>query len=433
MTDHDALLAAICASPDDDTPRLIFADFLEENGEAERAAFVRAQVELARTPAWEPFAVLCRTRKREWSEAGEPFRGTLPELPPGLEWHEQPFRRGLGWRMKVGSIHNWNAFAPRLYEHAPVGELDLNPPATRDDWQTFAAGDWVKHFRVIHLSGTSPVEAIRALCENPAACGITDIHFHRASSPGLPELVEDLLATPLGRGLKGLHFYVGYQSVDVLIEALATSLKVALERLTFHTMGLTPERLTRLLEAPIAAGLKELTVENDRLVDEVAWDDEENPFLDRTPVWIERLPDSLEMLQVENTSLQTNEMEAIAGSTTLSNLRLLNLSRNYWLRYSDLFFELPALREVKALVLRQCEFTPKPWRKLVQSPIWGKLVHLDLRGNRVGETATLRLCASPPRPALVSMLLSEPERQSHAREIRERFGEVAVFDSPVSE
>ena len=78
MTDHDALVRAVCEFPDDDTPRLIYADFLEENGDAERAAFIRAQIHLARTPAWEPFAVMCRSRRMEWSEWSEPFRGSLP-------------------------------------------------------------------------------------------------------------------------------------------------------------------------------------------------------------------------------------------------------------------------------------------------------------------------------------------------------------------
>ena len=55
-----AFLARIREQPDDDGPRLIFADWLDENDEPERAAFVRAQIELARTPPWEPFAVRCR-------------------------------------------------------------------------------------------------------------------------------------------------------------------------------------------------------------------------------------------------------------------------------------------------------------------------------------------------------------------------------------
>ena len=43
-------LAAICAHPDEDTPRLAFADLLEEDGDSSRAAFIRTQVALARVP-----------------------------------------------------------------------------------------------------------------------------------------------------------------------------------------------------------------------------------------------------------------------------------------------------------------------------------------------------------------------------------------------
>ncbi len=42
-----ALLAAIIANPDDDQPRLAYADWLEENGQTERAEFIRVQIELA--------------------------------------------------------------------------------------------------------------------------------------------------------------------------------------------------------------------------------------------------------------------------------------------------------------------------------------------------------------------------------------------------
>lgn len=41
MTTHDALLAAVRAAPDDDLPRLVMADWLEERGEGERAEFIR--------------------------------------------------------------------------------------------------------------------------------------------------------------------------------------------------------------------------------------------------------------------------------------------------------------------------------------------------------------------------------------------------------
>lgn len=45
---HPDLLAAVLAAPDDDGPRLVYADWLEENGDPERAEFIRVQIEIAR-------------------------------------------------------------------------------------------------------------------------------------------------------------------------------------------------------------------------------------------------------------------------------------------------------------------------------------------------------------------------------------------------
>lgn len=48
MNDGEALHRACCMDPDDMAPRLIWADWLEEHGQPERAEFIRVQVELAR-------------------------------------------------------------------------------------------------------------------------------------------------------------------------------------------------------------------------------------------------------------------------------------------------------------------------------------------------------------------------------------------------
>src|SRR5215471_10058848 len=55
MTDRQALLAAIIAEPDEDTPRLAFADWLDEQGgrpNAFRAEFIRTEVALTREEPW---------------------------------------------------------------------------------------------------------------------------------------------------------------------------------------------------------------------------------------------------------------------------------------------------------------------------------------------------------------------------------------------
>lgn len=47
MTERDALLRAIAANPADDLPRLVYADWLDEHDEPERAEFIRVQCRLA--------------------------------------------------------------------------------------------------------------------------------------------------------------------------------------------------------------------------------------------------------------------------------------------------------------------------------------------------------------------------------------------------
>jgi uncharacterized protein (TIGR02996 family) len=54
VSDERELLSAVIESPDDDTPRLVSADWLDDHGQADRAEFIRAQVELARPGAPSP-------------------------------------------------------------------------------------------------------------------------------------------------------------------------------------------------------------------------------------------------------------------------------------------------------------------------------------------------------------------------------------------
>ena len=44
MSDEKGLLQAVCEAPDDDGPRLVYADWCEDNGQPERAEFIRSQI-----------------------------------------------------------------------------------------------------------------------------------------------------------------------------------------------------------------------------------------------------------------------------------------------------------------------------------------------------------------------------------------------------
>src|SRR5262245_16841501 len=54
MSPEEAFLQAVIESPDDDGPRLMFADWLDERGESGRAEFIRVQIDRARLPDDDP-------------------------------------------------------------------------------------------------------------------------------------------------------------------------------------------------------------------------------------------------------------------------------------------------------------------------------------------------------------------------------------------
>jgi len=97
MNERQELLATIIDYPDDDTPRLVFADWLEEHREVERAEFIRLQCAIARRFAVEPSVVDDPVMGEMWDRQTEllkEYRGEwMREMPRGVE--TQFFRRGF--------------------------------------------------------------------------------------------------------------------------------------------------------------------------------------------------------------------------------------------------------------------------------------------------------------------------------------------------
>lgn len=121
MIEGDALHAAILAAPEDDTPRLVYADWLDETGQADPAEFIRVQVALARRPTLELQArerALLALHEDEWlapyQMPGGPLRGGA---------HGQ-FRRGfieIVWMTATDFRHR----AEALFLGCPLRELRL--------------------------------------------------------------------------------------------------------------------------------------------------------------------------------------------------------------------------------------------------------------------------------------------------------------------
>jgi uncharacterized protein (TIGR02996 family) len=121
-----AFLDAIIAAPDDDLPRLVFADWLQEHDQPERAEFIRVQCELARTPAGTPEATelkarsyaLLRAHEKEWTpEALKPFFYESREHDNFCYWE-----RGFPSKISIaenGFLQRW----PVLRSVAPIEHI----------------------------------------------------------------------------------------------------------------------------------------------------------------------------------------------------------------------------------------------------------------------------------------------------------------------
>jgi uncharacterized protein (TIGR02996 family) len=103
MIENQALLSAILADPDDDRPRLGYADWLEQHGQFDRARLIRVQIELARLPDNAEAATALQIEEEQLEAACEK---TLPQLE-GIRWGG--FERGL-----VRSVY---AATPAAFRH----------------------------------------------------------------------------------------------------------------------------------------------------------------------------------------------------------------------------------------------------------------------------------------------------------------------------
>jgi uncharacterized protein (TIGR02996 family) len=126
VREADAFLQAIRATPDDDTPRLVYADWLEEHGEP-RGEFIRVQCEIPRLPAAHPRSIqlqsnerrLLRAHRAHWVEPLRPFVGF---------WQAQwvlEFRRGFVERIDIDA-EVFLRHGEELFRHAPLRQVSFS-------------------------------------------------------------------------------------------------------------------------------------------------------------------------------------------------------------------------------------------------------------------------------------------------------------------
>jgi uncharacterized protein (TIGR02996 family) len=117
MSDERALLAAIWEHPHEDAVRLVYADWLQENGQPERAEFIRVQIELAKLDAWDDLPPALVQREQElWKKWRKRWRAHLPKERRNCDFH-----RGFPlFEMSFPTSRNLLALTVADLGHAPL-------------------------------------------------------------------------------------------------------------------------------------------------------------------------------------------------------------------------------------------------------------------------------------------------------------------------
>jgi uncharacterized protein (TIGR02996 family) len=369
--DRDGLFQAILTNPDDDLPRLVYADWLEEHGDPEYARFIRTQLQLAQVPDYHPLHV-----RLWWEErglvTGLPFRSRLSGVPEALALSFQDYRRGFPWQVGAQSLPDFIVAAPELFALVPLQALSLRAEyrAPPPDLSPLADSPWLARLRRLEINlARLPAREIQKLQQSPHADNLVDLAFKHAGIE--PDGLVALLEPPLVGQLEALTLY----AIDIRLPDLLRAIQGPGEPHQLRSLEYVPSLhltrlppLTSLFQAPWLQGITALRLANMNLGPERVVELVNSP-----------LPGNLESLQLNNTKPGVPGVRALAGCAALSGLRRLHLALN--------------------------SLGPVAMKALAQSPHLGNLWVLDLTNNPIGDNGAIALAESPYPTNLVHLEL----------------------------
>ncbi len=301
MDDREALIAGIAADPDDDLRRLVFADWLDDHGEPERAEFVRLQVELQRIEDREERLVAIARANELFREHGRrwfaPFLSALDPVGPKSDyrldtrddqcqtdidgdWWEGPpassGERDTEERAFVSRVSVERGFAAQVnvtlsalpagyavataLRREPVTTLSASLSFDGREWERFTSPELAR-VSAMYVYGSDESEWRTVFADpNLGAVGWLgvhmDRHFDEPDVPLSPAIVREFHNSRLGRQVTSLDVVVD----DSGLRALAEAGELALESLFLIPPWQCDwaDGAAAFLNSPVARALKTL-------------------------------------------------------------------------------------------------------------------------------------------------------------------------------
>jgi uncharacterized protein (TIGR02996 family) len=402
MDQASAFLQAILESPDDDVPRLVYADWLDEQGESAataRAALIRVQFALRDLPADDPRRLQLEECERDLLVAHE----SAWTDPLRRHCHVQRcrFRGGFVERVVI-SVEDFLAEAERLFTLAPVREVCFLPyghlPRSADSLPQLADSPHLQRLSAVDLSSFYLDESgARALAGSPHLTRLETLRLN-VSGPAFCGILAD--APFLGRlGTLGL---TGFDPTAAGLALLLRSPRLAkltqLQLSNGNSSGRSRRRSSAELwprgGATHLAGLTTLVLSG--------WPMERHDLQALAAASLPRL----RTLDLSGDRLCAESVRLLADAPLLAGLEALNLSSN---RLGDAGVKAlaasPHLGRLARLDLSANGIGPAGVRALAGAQL-PSLAALHLRTNKLGDEGLAALAAAPGLPALAVLGVS---------------------------
>lgn len=412
LSDREALLTAIRANPDEDTPRLVYADWLDENGQPDRAEFIRLQCELAQlTDTSDSYAVYEFIRDRDhvtrpaadWPRIDNGIHRLLaltlrardllkqheeewvPKLPKKykIEWITVPyleklplgFDRGFPHRVVINDVRKVAAVAEQLRRSAPVITLITQNFSARFVEQLAGAGllDWVTGLDLRGDSGSG----LRAFGARPEAARVRAISVQSGDGDNIASALAE---GPHWTGLRTLDLSDTILRAEVAEQLFGAKNLRTLEHLSLRGFGTWTTDTIRALAAGAFTEFSSLRLVYCGLDDDAAEVIASCPALAR-----------LRTLDLGHNAIAGRGVTALLTAPHTVNVAFLGLEQNpcHGLDANRLAATAPA--GLRMLHCHGSRFRTADVRALSRCPRLRTLWYLDLDDNNLGTPAVREL------------------------------------------
>lgn len=391
-------MRAISARPLDDLPRLVYADWLEEQGDPDRAEFIRVQIaranetdgkgdlpgsEVARIEARDR-VLLGRNRER-WTKPLSDLG--VRSIVQGGFW--RGFMNGLSMDAEAFLAHG-----EQLWLHSPVQSLRLTN--VRQVGRRLSQCPHLSNVRNLELSGSPPISvaSLRAFLESPFLTGL-----ERLCLSDIPLRDRDIASLTKGSmlpSIRDLHIcsaqFRGDTVPDFLsrfpyLESLGMSSNSVFEARCWGEIvpALNPATFRKVIGRHNAFGVAGMTAFANA-----------KAHTQLSGIWLSRC------------GLDARAFEVLATATHLTKVTAIQLGFDPISEAGGIALaSWPGLKAVRRLEILRGELGPAGAAALVRSPRLGPLTALWLRGDTIGDDAVEAIASNDQLKELTALYLSD--------------------------